>query len=531
MDRFYARGDKIAPPTAIQLQLLLRVSFFRVWYGTKYSSTGTEISHFTISQLIRSHLKFLNIYIYWLIMGRNIRHRNGKGQASGVAVNAAGGNGTNGGATTTMSADSTRQTALSAALKHHQEIKSRIDQRTKYSSRMRTIILALLCVYFITKNMQQYFFPHGTAVVTLPTYHAAVDTSNDLLRFHHNKTQKIVTNGDDFIKGPETIVFGNDGTMYVLSEDAYLLKVDPFHETPDGRYINSTVTMVADLGTGRPLGGKFTPKGNTLYICDAVLGLIRVRDVKDLRKSKIEIVTRTAMDSNGTMSPIEYADDVVIGPKTGKVYFTDATDIAPQRKHSNDVWDTLFASKLDVVRGKAAGRLLQYDPSTDRTTILATDLKFPNGIGIDKDETYLVFAETFGVNLWKYHLINGTMELLIGSQDLPGYLDGVDCSWTTGLCYSVMPSAIVPMHHFLNHLPIQASQIVRNILLLLPKWLAPPVKKFGGVVEVDPNTKVFRLLLDPKGKDISMITGVTVHKNKLYLGSLLNKYIGVYNLQ
>ena len=123
------------------------------------------------------------------------------------------------------------------------------------------------------------------------------------------------------------------------------------------------------------------------------------------------------------------------------------------------------------------------------------------------------------------------MEILIGSQDLPGYLDGVDCSWTTGLCYSVMPSAIVPFHYFLNHIPIQLSQTLRNIFLLLPKWLTPSVKSFGGVVEVNPNTKEYRLLLDPTGKDISMITGVTVHKNKLYLGSLSNKYIGVYNLQ
>jgi sugar lactone lactonase YvrE len=346
----------------------------------------------------------------------------------------------------------------------------------------------------------------------------------------NNKTQKIITSSGNAIHGPETIVFGNDGTMYVLSEDAYLVKVEPFDETPDGWYINSTATVVADLGMGRPLGGKFTPKGNTLYICDSILGLTRIRDVKDVRKSKLEIVTRTAIDHNGTVTPIEYADDVVIGPKTGKVYFTDATDIAPQRKYTFDTWDALFASKLDLIRGKAAGRLLQYDPNTDRTTILATDLKFPNGIGIDKDETYLVFAETFGVNLWKYHLGNGTMELLIGSQDLPGYLDGVDCSWTTGLCYAVMPSAIVPLHHFLNYVPMQVSQALRNIILLLPKWLAPSVKKFGGMVEVNPNTKEYRLLLDPTGKDISMITGVTVYKNKLYLGSLSNKYIGVYNL-
>ena len=50
----------------------------------------------------------------------------------------------------------------------------------------------------------------------------------DWLLLHHNKTQQIYTNNTDIhqsFHGPETIVFGNDGTLYVLSEDANLIKV------------------------------------------------------------------------------------------------------------------------------------------------------------------------------------------------------------------------------------------------------------------------------------------------------------------
>jgi Strictosidine synthase len=429
--------------------------------------------------------------------------------------------------TRTPSTTTASNPTFSAALKHHRQIKAKLDRRVKSSKWMRMIVLALLSVYFILKNLHNYFLPYGPAIEILPTDHAKVNRSNDLLQFQHKKTQKIITTDGAPIHGPETIVFGNDGTMYALSEDAFLIQIDQFNERDDGIHINSTTTIIADLGPGRPLGGKFTPKGNTLYICDAILGLTRIRDVKD-RKSKLEIVTRSVPLLNGTRSPILYADDVVIGPKTGKVYFTDATDIRPI--YASSQWDTLFASKLDLLRGKAHGRLLQYDPTTDKTSLLASDLKFANGIGIDKDETYLIVAETFGVNVWKFHLNNGTMELLLASEHLPGYVDGVDCSWTTGLCYTVMPSAIVPMHHLLNSVPIQVSQMLRTLMLLLPKWLVPPVQKFGGLVEMNPMTKEFRLLQDPTGRDISMITGVTVHKNKLYLGSLSNQYIGVYNI-
>ena len=48
---------------------------------------------------------------------------------------------------------------------------------------------------------------------------------------------------------------------------------------------------------------------------------------------------------------------------------------------------------------------------------------------------------------------------------------------------------------------------------------------------VDPHTKEYvDLIQDPTGKDIGALTGVTVHDNKLYLGSLENDFVGVYDL-
>ena len=52
-----------------------------------------------------------------------------------------------------------------------------------------------------------------------------------------------------------------------------------------------------------------------------------------------------------------------------------------------------------------------------------------------------------------------------------------------------------------------------------------------GVVEIDPGNGQTRLLQDPHGEDIGMLTGVTLWDEKLYLGSLHNDYIGVYDLQ
>jgi hypothetical protein len=46
------------------------------------------------------------------------------------------------------------------------------------------------------------------------------------------------------------------------------------------------------------------------------------------------------------------------------------------------------------VGGDESGRLLRYDPFTGETKVLLHGLKFPNGIAISEDNSYLVMSET-----------------------------------------------------------------------------------------------------------------------------------------
>ena len=105
-----------------------------------------------------------------------------------------------------------------------------------------------------------------------------------------------------------------------LTEDANLVMLSDIQKESEHRY-TATTTLVAHVGgtgAGRPLGGKYTPDG-TLYIADGALGLTRLK--KD--SSSLEIVATKAIDKDGKQTPITFADDVTIGPKTGWVYFTD----------------------------------------------------------------------------------------------------------------------------------------------------------------------------------------------------------------
>ena len=114
--------------------------------------------------------------------------------------------------------------------------------------------------------------------------------------------------------------------------------------------------------------------------------------------------------------------------------------------------------------------------------------------------------------------------------------DGLDCAWEgqtakEKLCYAVLPSTVVPAQKLMYKIPHPIDAILRTMMLAMPKKLLPKTVPYGGVMAVDPETKkVVNVYQDLKGEDISMLTGVTVHDNTLYLGSLHHNRVGVYHL-
>jgi hypothetical protein len=452
------------------------------------------------------------------------------------------------------------------------------DETTKV--RYRTILLMAWCGYFVQKTFRFSLLPHGIPQIMrqIPKFATVNDftknnnNNNNALQMQHGRTHKIVcdntttTTSTTMIQGPETIVFGKDDRMYIMTETAWLVEIiipnnhhikkDDGMDSSSNPIIPATCRMVHDLGNGRPLGGAFDRTGKYLYMADAILGLTRIavdHSSSSSSSSKttttnptVEVLVSSVPDRNGGLVPsssIRYCDDVAVGPKSGRIYFTDATTVAPDRvffgndtKQQHGEWDTLYASKVDFMRGYGTGRLLMYDPTTQKTTVLMDHdrkIHFANGVAVDKDERYVVMAETFGLRIHRYDLRTHTSEILIDSHQLPGYVDGMDCSRTSTICYAVMPSAILPIHKWLNALPPSLSRYFRIFMSLLPRKWTPPVKKFGGIVEFDsaatPGSPI-RTILDPTGRDISMLTGVTIHKDKLYLGSLTNPFVGVYDL-
>ena len=68
--------------------------------------------------------------------------------------------------------------------------------------------------------------------------------------------------------------------------------------------------------------------------------------------------------------------------------------------------------------------------------------------------------------------------------------------------------------------------------MMIPKKFLPKTKPYAAIAVLDPDeSRYVGAIQDPWGTDVSTLTGITFHQGNLYLGSLHNDYIAVYDLQ
>ncbi|KAL7460057.1 hypothetical protein ACHAXS_000524 [Conticribra weissflogii] len=368
-----------------------------------------------------------------------------------------------------------------------------------------------------------------------------LDRRNVSLRLSSGKVTKIyerLTEGQEpLLIGPETVVLDNRGVIYSMTEDSKLVtltKLQPDESNP--HTMTAVVTQVANLGPGRALGGKFDKNG-CLYFADVLMGLARICIKKSNQQNvKVELIASSVQLEDGSWSDIAYADDVDIGPKTGHVYFSDASDVRVDRDVKSGKWDIMYASKVEAMRGKMTGRILRFKPESGQVDVLATGAAFANGVAVDKDETFILYTSTYEGAVMKYFLDGdkkGQSEKIL--TQFPGFLDGADCSFERGTCYVAIPSTISPLAGLVFSMPDFIGKPIRSLLMILPRWMTPNAEPYGGVAEIYPGSatippSVKRIFQDPDGRDVNIITGVTEFKGKLYLGSLHENYITVYDL-
>ena len=298
--------------------------------------------------------------------------------------------------------------------------------------------------------------------------------------------------GDNY--GPEAIAFDQQGRIYASTHHGNIVRLHPDGTEPKN-WVNTG---------GRPLGIAFDNDGN-LIVADAFLGLLSINVEGD-----ISLLTEEA---DGVA--IRYANDVDVA-SNGKIYFSDAT----KKFGAKEFKGTYPASLLALMEHGSDGRLLEYDPSTGKTTTLFSGLNFANGVAISDDQSYLLINETGNYRVHKHWLTGdkkGNTEVII--DELPAFPDNI----TRGADGRFWLALVSPRNVLLDKL--SDKPFIRKIIQRLPAAIRPKAVPYGHIIAINGDGKILVNLQEPIASH-PINTSVAENENYLYIGSLVTPTIG-----
>jgi sugar lactone lactonase YvrE len=292
--------------------------------------------------------------------------------------------------------------------------------------------------------------------------------------------------------GAEDVVVDDEGWVYTGTADGSVFRVHP-----DGR----TVNLVGRTG-GRPMGLELLPDGR-LLVCDAKSGLLAL----DPRSGAIETLL-TEVDGR----PLVCLNNATVH-SSGDIFFSDSSSV-----FGIDRW------QADIAENTGTGRLLRL--STDgRVDVLHEGLRFANGVALASDESFVVVAETAGrriVRRWLTGQRAGETDDLVG--DLPGYPDNLSRG-TDGLLWVAIASPLDPVVERL----MTGPRVLRKLAWRLPQPVRPKPKRTVRVMALDDaGATVHDRSLAASG--FHMATGVREHGGRVWLGSLQESAVAVFDL-
>ena len=296
--------------------------------------------------------------------------------------------------------------------------------------------------------------------------------------------------------GAEDVVVSQEGVVYTGTEDGAIWALSPG---------SGNARRVADTG-GRPLGLEMLPSGH-LLVCDARRGLLRVHQARgtvDLLVGEVDGV------------PMKFCNNAAVAAD-GTIWFSDSS-----RHYGVERW------KDDFVQDTATGRLLRRDPD-GTVEVVIVGLRFANGVALAADESYVCVAETRGrtvVRLWLTGPRAGERDLLV--SDLPGYPDNISRG-SDGLIWVSVASPVDGLVERLGSAPM----LLRKAITRIPEALQPkPQHTIRVQAYADDGQLVHDLdLAAPStGPGYHMVTGVREHGGRVWMGSLHEPSVAVYDL-
>lgn len=288
--------------------------------------------------------------------------------------------------------------------------------------------------------------------------------------------------------GPEDVVVQRDGSAIAGLKDGRIISVAGPNSSDE----------IADVG-GRPLGIEWLDDG-VMVVCNADLGLQRVTvtgEVASLARG-FEDVDFT-FTNNATVT------------SDGTIYFTD----------TSTRW-TIHNYIADLLEGQPTGRVFALAPDGSLSLIIS-NLHFANGLALDANEDSLFIAETGTYQVHRHWLKgeqSGETELFL--DNLAGFPDNL--TFGEGILWVSMASprqGIVDM--------MLPRPWLRKVSYRMPEALKPKPLRHGIVLGYNETGELVHNLQDSSGA-VAVTTSARYHDGRLFIGSLMEPHIAVYEL-
>lgn len=287
---------------------------------------------------------------------------------------------------------------------------------------------------------------------------------------------------------PEDVAIDSQDRIYSGTADGRIFRFQADGTRPE---------VFANTG-GRPLGLLFDHDGN-LIVADANKGLLSIA-----QDGSIAVLTTQA---DGV--PFRCTNDLDIAAD-GTIYFTDASSRFP-----------LTQLKADLLEHQPNGRFMAYDPKTKQTRVLLADLYFANGVAISPDQSFVLVDDTATYRVRRYWLTGpkqGQSDVFI--DNLPGFPDGISSNGRDTFWLALVNRRDAALDGLLPY------PFMRKVVMRLPDFMQPSIKRYAFVLALDQNGRVVRNLQDPSPQSYTQIANVVEHKGNLYFGSIGESAIG-----
>ena len=164
---------------------------------------------------------------------------------------------------------------------------------------------------------------------------------------------------------------------------------------------------------------------------------------------------------------------------------------------------------------------MAYDPKTKQTRVLLPDLYFANGVAVSPDQSFVLVNDTATYRVRRYWLTGpkqGQSDIFI--DNLPGFPDGISSNGQDTFWLALVNRRDAALDGLLPH------PFLRKVVMRLPGFLQPNIKRYAFVLALDLNGRVVRNLQDPSPQCFTQIANVVEHKGNLYFGSIGESAIG-----